>query len=99
MGLSTNRATDRLGLRYSHDDGERYYNGHRAQAGLEGSPPESIPAEGGVRMYPFVSLAVALSWALSNADGGVRCVRDACGWRLRSRDVDRLNPVVSSFYE
>src|SRR5260370_5090487 len=28
---------------------QRYYNGHRAHAGLEGSPPESIPAEGGVR--------------------------------------------------
>src|SRR5207244_3593630 len=24
----------------------RYYNGHRAYAGLEGRPPESIPAEG-----------------------------------------------------
>jgi len=27
----------------------RYYNGHRAHAGLEGCPPESIPAEGGAR--------------------------------------------------
>ena len=27
----------------------RYYNGHRAHAGLEGRPPESIPAEGGAR--------------------------------------------------
>ena len=35
----------------------------------------------------FVSLAAALSWALSNADGGVRYVRDACGRQLRSRDV------------
>jgi putative transposase len=26
---------------------QRYYNGHRAHAGLNGSPPESIPAEGG----------------------------------------------------
>src|SRR5712691_2935939 len=30
------------------------------------------------REYPFVSLAAALSWALSHADGGVRCMRDAC---------------------
>src|SRR5207244_11622567 len=27
----------------------RYYTGHRAHAGLEGRPPESIPAEGGAR--------------------------------------------------
>jgi transposase InsO family protein len=27
----------------------RYYNGHRAHAGLEGHPPESIPAEGCAR--------------------------------------------------
>jgi transposase InsO family protein len=28
---------------------QRYYNGHRAHAGLEGSPPESSPDEGGAR--------------------------------------------------
>jgi hypothetical protein len=28
---------------------QRYYNGHRAHAGLEGSPPESIADEGGAR--------------------------------------------------
>ena len=28
---------------------QRYYNGHRAHAGLDGSPPESIPDEGGAR--------------------------------------------------
>jgi hypothetical protein len=27
----------------------RYCNGHRAHAGLEGRPPDSIPAEGGAR--------------------------------------------------
>jgi hypothetical protein len=31
------------------------------------------------RESPLVSLATALSWALSHADGGLRCVRDACG--------------------
>jgi hypothetical protein len=28
---------------------QRYYNGHRAHLSLEGRPPESIPADGGVR--------------------------------------------------
>ena len=28
---------------------QRYYNGYRAHAGLDGSAPESIPDEGGVR--------------------------------------------------
>jgi hypothetical protein len=28
---------------------QHYYNGHRAHAGLEGRPPESIPDEGGAR--------------------------------------------------
>jgi putative transposase len=30
-------------------DFQRYYNSHRAHAGLEGRPPESIPARGGAR--------------------------------------------------
>ena len=28
---------------------QRYYNGHRAHSSLQGRPPESIPADGGVR--------------------------------------------------
>ena len=28
---------------------QRYYNGYRLHAGRDGSPPESIPAEGGAR--------------------------------------------------
>ena len=28
---------------------QRYFNGHRAHAGLEGRPPESVPAEGDAR--------------------------------------------------
>src|SRR2546425_7640170 len=61
-------------------------------ADLELKLPESSPAEDGARSrYPFVSLAAALSWALSRADGGVRCGRE----RLRpapakSGRVDRL---------
>jgi hypothetical protein len=39
------------------------------------------------RESSFVSLAVALSWALSHADGGVRGVRDACRRHLRGREV------------
>src|ERR1700674_5223677 len=35
------------------------------------------------RQSPLVSLATALSWALSDADGGVRCVRDAAAGQLR----------------
>src|SRR2546426_3044063 len=31
------------------------------------------------REHPFVSLAAALWWAPSHADGGVRCMRDAYG--------------------
>ena len=30
-------------------DFQRYYNAHRAHAGLDGSPPESIPDSGGAR--------------------------------------------------
>ena len=30
-------------------DFQRYYNGHRAHAGLDWSPPESIPDKGGAR--------------------------------------------------
>jgi hypothetical protein len=37
---------------------------------------------------PFVSLAVALSRALSDADGGVRCVR-AAGTQVRVRQLSR----------
>ena len=39
------------------------------------------------RKSRFVSLAAALSWSLSHADGGVRCVRGACGRCVRSGDV------------
>ena len=54
-------------------DFQRYYNAHRAHARLDGSPPESIPDSGGARASLHAhSLADALSWALSNADGGVR---------------------------
>jgi len=31
---------------------QRYYNGYRAQAGLEGRPPESMPNQGGARASP-----------------------------------------------
>ena len=64
---------------------QRYYNGHRAHAGLDGSLPESIPDVGAApARVSRVSLASALSWALSNADGGVRCVLDAYGRHVRS---------------
>jgi hypothetical protein len=55
--------------------------GWRASAGVD-------PARGWrPRKSPFVSLAAALSWALSHADGGVRRVRETCGRHLRSRIV------------
>ena len=71
---------------------QRYYNGHRAHAGLDGRHAGTEPGRGRrAGECPFVSLAAALSWALSDADGGVRCVRDACGRQLRRRRrVDRL---------
>jgi hypothetical protein len=59
-----------------------------AHAGLDGRPPESIPRRGQrPHESPLVSLATALLWALSHADGGVRCVRDACGPHVRSGGV------------
>jgi hypothetical protein len=46
------------------------------------------------RESPFVSLADALSWALSHADGSVRCVRDT--WPTPATS-GRVDAVVSSF--
>ena len=61
-------------------DFQRYYNGHRAHAGLDGRTPEpSTDAGRRPREYQFVSLAAALSWAVSDADGGVTCVSNALG--------------------
>jgi hypothetical protein len=51
---------------------QRYYNGHRAPCGAEresaGIDPRRTRRP---RESPLVSLATALSWALSHADGGV----------------------------
>ena len=53
---------------------QRYYNGYRAHAGLDGRPPASTSGRGRLpREPPFVPLAAALSRALSHADRGVRC--------------------------
>ncbi len=66
-------------------DFQRYYNDHRAHAGLGGAYAGTEP---GHRRHPgecrFVSPAAALSWAVSDADGGVRCVRDG-GYRATQK--------------
>ena len=57
-------------------DFQRYYNGHRTHAGLDGRTPESSTDRGRrPRECQFVSMAAALSWAVSDADGGVTHVR------------------------
>jgi len=68
---------------------QRYYNGHRAHAGLEGSPPESSPDEGGARssIHSYRWQPHCRGLYHTPMDGGVKCVRDACGRHLRSRDV------------
>jgi hypothetical protein len=52
------------------------------------------------RKSPVVSLAAGLSWSLSNADGGVRCVHRACRRWVRCGDVStdgiRSCPRVAS---
>ena len=54
-------------------DFQRYYNGHRTHAGLDGRTPEPSTDRGRrPRECQCVSLAAALSWAVSDADGGVR---------------------------
>ena len=60
-------------------DFQRYYNGHRAHAGLDGRTPDPSPDPGRrPRDCPLVSMAAALSWAVSDTDGGVT-VDDGCG--------------------
>ena len=51
-------------------DFQRYYNGHRTHAGLDGRTPD--PSTDRLRCEcQFVSMAAALSWAVSDADRGV----------------------------
>ena len=74
------------------------YNGHRAHAGLDGRTPEPSPdAAASGHDGQLVSMAAALSWAVSDADGGVTRVR-SCGPRqtwLCVR-VERSNAAVPS---
>ena len=79
-------------------DSQRYYNGHRTHAGLDGRTPEPSVVAGctgaSVSSYRW---AAALSWAVSDADGGVMRVRRICPGSLRtSRRVDPLNAVMRS---
>jgi hypothetical protein len=70
---------------------QRYYNGHRTHAGRAAAGTELVRRQ---RMgdCQWVSLAAALSWAVSDADRGMT-VRDAGlrGQARTSRDVDRPN--------
>jgi putative transposase len=50
-------------------DFQRYYNGHRAHAGLDGRTPEPCTAVGS-------AMAAALSWAIPDADRGLTRVTE-----------------------
>ena len=53
-------------------DFQRYFNGHRAHAGLGGLTPEPRTGEDRARSeLQSVSLAAPLSWAVSDADRGM----------------------------
>ena len=77
---------------------QRYFNGHRAHAGLGGRAAGTDHGRG--QRHARVSVRIAGSptvGALSHADGGVSRVRAACGRSVRtSRGVDRLKPAVVS---
>ena len=70
---------------------QRYYNGHRAHWGAEGAYAGPEPGCGRCTgECRFVSLAAALSRALSDADGGVRvCARRRRPGNSEGRDVCR----------
>jgi hypothetical protein len=75
-------------------DFQRYYNGHhacgadRAHARLRPGPRP--------RERPFVPLAGALSWAVSDADRGVTCGRRRwlCLFESRAVSIDELPPYA-----
>ena len=72
-------------------DFQRYPNGHRTHAGLNGRTPESSADRQRPRECQFVSMAAALSWAVSDANGGVTDVRRiAVGNFRNSRRGDGL---------
>ena len=53
-------------------DFQRYYNGHRAHAGVDGRTPEPSPdLSCKTRVCEFVSVAAALSRAVSDTDRSV----------------------------
>ena len=61
-------------------DFQRYYNGHRTHAGLEGAHAGTDCGPGQrTGECRKVSLAAALSWAVSDADRGVTRVRRRLG--------------------
>ena len=69
-------------------DFQRYFNGHRTHAGLGGRDAGTAHGRGRrTRECQFVSLAAALSWAVSDADRGMRCVHD-----VRRRRTSKLAP-------
>jgi hypothetical protein len=51
-------------------DFQRYYNGHRTQAMLDGCTPDLSVIVAVPRDYQFVSMATALSRDVPNANGG-----------------------------
>ena len=72
-------------------DFQRYYNGHRTHAGLDGRTPDPSTGRGQcTRECQFVSLAAALSWAVSDTDGGVTLCDDGSG---QLRNLARCRPI------
>ena len=70
---------------------QRYFNGHRAHAGLDGLHAGTAHrARAAHARVSVVSLAAALSWAVSDADRGVTRVRR----RLGAANRVRISPVA-----